>query len=60
LSIKIVKINNMIKYSDIVKEQTKDCVWIDDEHTRTTIWEKFEKIGLWFILFVFILCYEYI
>ena len=50
----------MIKYSDIVKEQTKDCVWIDDEHTRTTIWEKFEKIGLWFILFVFILCYEYI
>ena len=48
----------MIKYSDIVKEQTKDCVWIDDKYTRLTTWEKFEKVGLWFILIVFILCYK--
>jgi len=47
----------MIKYSDKVKEQTKDCVWINDKHTDFTLWEKIEGAGLWFILIFFILWY---
>jgi hypothetical protein len=36
--------NECVEYSDVIKEQLKDCIWIDHPHTRLSI---FEKLGLW-------------
>ena len=43
------------KYYDVVKETTKNCIWINDSHTRFSLWEKFEKIGLYLIMMLWIL-----
>lgn len=35
------KLENNINYSDYIKEQLKDCVWVNHPHTRLTFLEKY-------------------
>lgn len=36
--------NECVKYTEVVRESLKDCIWIDHPITRLSI---FEKLGLW-------------
>lgn len=35
--------NECVMYSNVIKEQLKDCIWIDHPHTRLFFFEKLVK-----------------
>jgi hypothetical protein len=45
-----IKNQNYIAYSDVVKKETENCIWIDDPNTVYTPLDFIEENGLYIII----------